>query len=750
MGQKFNIKELEIKSFRGIKDYTHEFNGQSLVICGPNGSGKSSIAQAFEYLFTGQIASLKGIQGLKHDEALVHRGDSKEDLLVKAKIGGQYIQRSFNEEFDPGKLEDIYEDFKNGSFILNRKKLLSFIESKPGERYNQITGLISYEKYDDIEKNLRQASKDINDELKILNKKNDEKIEKLTQFYNCDYENKYDHINISLKKNNLNEINESTDLKLYINENKISKPHKLLNQNVGEINAKYLKLLEDYENITLIELKSANSLVSLLEKSKEYLFAENPKNCPICQNEIYSGEIIEDLSPKIDQINEELKLFKTWKNDCEDLIKELSNLNYEIKDFNNENPENVIDYDLNDLIESLKDLSNFDKKLSEMDKGILDSINEDILSLKDKVQTNAEEINQNLDNILLLKEILENEKEIEKIQKQYEVSKRSYEIFKEVKKEELEKILEQIEDYTIEFYNHIHKNEAIKCPKMKIKGSTGLTLSLFFGDGEYEPRAYSSEGHIDTLGLCLFLAFVKEFNKYDFIILDDIISTVDLDHKEEVINLLFKYFGDYKFIITTHNKLWYEQLSRLAGYYKNGKFQFMEITQWDEKIGPSFSNKKDDKKRIENYIKDNDTFAAGNAIRRQLEYELDRICKVNSIPLPLQKHYTVNDYYEPTKKFIEDMFAGTDVEEYYHDVIENLELSLYKANLLSHNNEMNYDLNMDEIIRLRDAVYGLETAFKCKNHQGNQVLKFDKDKKIGYCNHKKCRDFFEFNNVKQK
>lgn len=282
---------------------------------------------------------------------------------------------------------------------------------------------------------------------------------------------------------------------------------------------------------------------------------------------------------------------------------------------------------------------------------------------------------------------------------------------------------------------------------MKIKGSNSLTLALFFEDDESEPRSFSSEGHIDTLGLCLFLAFVKEFNKYDFIILDDIISTVDLEHKEQVINLLFEYFGNYKFIITTHNKLWFEQLARLADYYQQGRFQFVEITDWDREIGPSLSRKKDEKERIKQYINDNDTFAAGNAIRRQLEYELDKICKVNEIPLPLKKHYTVGDYYTPTKKFAKEMFKDTDVEEYYKNVFKELDLSLYKANLTSHNNEMNYDLNINEIKKLRDAVYGLETAFKCKNHSGNYVLKFDMDKCLGLCSHKRCIDFFTFNRI---
>ena len=62
---------------------------------------------------------------------------------------------------------------------------------------------------------------------------------------------------------------------------------------------------------------------------------------------------------------------------------------------------------------------------------------------------------------------------------------------------------------------------------------------------------------------------------------------------------------------------------------------------------------------------------------------------------------------------------------------------------------MNYDLNMTEIKKLRDAAYNLEIAFKCKNHAGNKVLRFNKDKCIGYCSHKKCNDFFVFKRYKK-
>ena len=87
------LKDIEIKSFRGIKNYILDFDNKSLVLVGENGSGKSSIANAFEFLFTGKVESLTGSQHIKQKQSLVHLGDDKDDLLVSANIGNQTITR---------------------------------------------------------------------------------------------------------------------------------------------------------------------------------------------------------------------------------------------------------------------------------------------------------------------------------------------------------------------------------------------------------------------------------------------------------------------------------------------------------------------------------------------------------------------------------------------------------------------------------------------------------------------------------
>ena len=49
MSEEIKIGDVEIKSFRGIKNYTLKTKGNSIVFCGANGSGKSSFVNAFEF-----------------------------------------------------------------------------------------------------------------------------------------------------------------------------------------------------------------------------------------------------------------------------------------------------------------------------------------------------------------------------------------------------------------------------------------------------------------------------------------------------------------------------------------------------------------------------------------------------------------------------------------------------------------------------------------------------------------------------
>ena len=757
MSQKFNLRTLEIKSFRGIKNYTINFDSKSLVLVGENGSGKSSIVNAFEYLFTGKVESLSGKQAIKHNDSLVHLGDKKEDLFVEAKIGKNVITRTLKDGVSY-KDSDILEDFKHGSFLLNRQKLLKFIESTPTKRYESITSLIGFEYLDNIESILNKTQKSFKNKVKSKNTELDDKIKTIEKVYDCNISEIYDKINEILIRNDLTPIDSDSDLKDFIKNfskqdfekiNELNELLKLMDIDMIHLNDEYQNLLNDYEEATLNELKSASNLLEILNKTDTYILNENPDKCPICQNNINPTEITDYIQLKKEELSENTNTLQNWRNNYKEFSEKLKNLNYKLTSIKNRIDDNEFELHLDELIFDLDNLANFKLKVSEIDKKALINLNNNFLSIKDNIKREYEKLND-AENIAELNNVYEvifnlNEKknienELEILEKQFNLAEKTYSSFKNKKQEEVDRIIKDIQELVTKYYNFIHKDESFNSPHINAPKSTRITIDLTFNNITADPRSYSSEGHLDSLGLCIFLAFAKMFNKYDFLILDDIISTVDLSHKERIIKLLFNEFRDYKFIITTHNKLWFRQVKNFAQKYKiNGSFIFAEIRTLDEQTGPVLSINMFSKEVIENHLQNGDTFAAGNSIRRYLESVFEKICKENQIPVPLKDHLMVNDYYEAITSFFEEMFdeSSPEIIEYYTEVFENLDNGRYLGNLLSHNDEDNYDITIREVEEFRDAVFEFEKSMQC-DAKHNNYLRFDKKNKIARCSRKNC------------
>lgn len=757
MSQKFKLKTLEIKSFRGIKNYKINFDSKSLVLVGENGSGKSSIVNAFEYLFTGKVDSLSGKQAIKHDDSLVHLGDKKEDLFVEAKIGKNIITRTLKDGVSY-KNDDILKDFKHGSFLLNRQKLLKFIESTPTKRYESITSLIGFEYLDNIESTLNKTQKSFKNKIKSKQEELDEKINTIESIYDCKVSEVYDKINEILIRNDLTPIDGDSDLKEFIKNfskqdfekiNELNELLKLMDIDIIEINDQYQNLLSEYEEATLNELKSISNLLEILNNADCYISNETPDKCPVCQNNINPSEISEYIQSKTQELSENANTLQNWRVKYNALSDELKSLNYNLTSIKNRLDDDKFELELDELIYDLDSLANFRLKISEIDKKALINLNNNFLSLKDNIKREYEKLND-VENITELNNVYEaifnlNEKqnienELEKLKNQFNLAETTYLTFKNRKQSEINKIITSIQELVTKYYNFIHKNESFNSPHINVPHSTRITMDLTFNDITADPRSYSSEGHLDSLGLCIFLAFAKMFNRYDFLILDDIISTVDLSHKERIIKLLFNEFRDYTFIITTHNKLWFRQVKNFAQKYQiNGHFIFAEIRTLDEQTGPVLSINMFSKEVIENHLQNGDTFAAGNSIRRYLEHVFEKICKQNKIPVPLSDHLMVNDYYEAITTFFEEMFdeASPEIIEYYSEVFENLDNARYLGNILSHNDDDNYDITIREVEEFRDAVFEFEKSMQC-NGGHNNYLKFDKKNKIAKCSRKNC------------
>lgn len=257
-----------------------------------------------------------------------------------------------------------------------------------------------------------------------------------------------------------------------------------------------------------------------------------------------------------------------------------------------------------------------------------------------------------------LKDLGKYNSKIIKDEKYLLVSKELYSSFSETKKAKIQNVFDVIQNDMNQYYSFLHANDGHKNLRLKLSSGKRASLELkieSFGKKDEDPRAFSSEGHLDSLGLCIFLAFVKKFNRdCNLIILDDVVTTIDSGHRESICKLLQSEFSDHQIIITTHDEVWYRQL-RAHHKAKNidGNFTYKSIVNWTIDSGPIIRPYKSQWENIEEKLNNGDK-SAGNDGRIYLEWLLETICELMEVHIVfrISGEYEIGHLLPPAKKTI--------------------------------------------------------------------------------------------------
>lgn len=132
-------------------------------------------------------------------------------------------------------------------------------------------------------------------------------------------------------------------------------------------------------------------------------------------------------------------------------------------------------------------------------------------------------------------------------------------------------------------YEKVHPGEGLDKIALQLDPSqrASLKLGATFEGHDAPPQAYFSQSHLDTLGLCVFLALAARDRAAETVlILDDVLGSVDEPHVERVIGMIYEVGADFQHtIVTTHYRPWREKYR--WGWLKPGQpCQFVELTGW--------------------------------------------------------------------------------------------------------------------------------------------------------------------------
>jgi hypothetical protein len=191
----------------------------------------------------------------------------------------------------------------------------------------------------------------------------------------------------------------------------------------------------------------------------------------------------------------------------------------------------------------------------------------------------------------------------------------------------LEDLYAKVEARFSSFYRQINEGDEVTFKAELTPSSGKLDLAVdFYALGMFPPGAYHSEGHQDGMGICLYLALVERLLNADFTfaVLDDVVTSVDMNHRRQFCELLKTEFPDVQFIITTHDKIWAKQMVS-AGLV--ARRQGLEFHDWTVDAGPAAEHGKDYWDKIDEDLQADDVPGAATRLRRALEAELPEIAE---------------------------------------------------------------------------------------------------------------------------
>jgi hypothetical protein len=199
-------------------------------------------------------------------------------------------------------------------------------------------------------------------------------------------------------------------------------------------------------------------------------------------------------------------------------------------------------------------------------------------------------------------------------------AKAAYDTYCAVLEEELNKLYDEVQNDFSTFYRAINESDEAKFTAKLTPSAGSLDLDVnFYERGLFPPAAYHSEGHQDSMGVCLYLALMKRLfgARFTFSLLDDVVMSVDSGHRYEFCKLLKAQFPATQFIITTHDRLWSEQMKSAGLVTAKTSIAFHS---WTIYSGPLVESNSEIWEEIAAALGKGKVEAAAAALRHHLEY----------------------------------------------------------------------------------------------------------------------------------
>lgn len=672
------LKKLSIEHLRGsVLPFSIDFEkGKKLsVIYGENGTGKSTICDALEFLGKGNVGSLDN-RGLGRTSRYWHSiGKKPADVSVTLETATATCRATV------GKTEVVVSppEHRPRVEVLRRSQIASLLEAKPAERYAAISRFIDVSGIETSEAALRDLIRETKAGRDVAVARVHENQEAIRQFWEeaskpgtdsllwAETESKRDASAFDAEIVAIDQLCKAY-ARLSDYPEQIETAHNAVKVAQDSLNAAQQALEQSLAGIPA----DAAEIVSVLESAKTYLSKHsNPSACPLCE----SAEKIDGLEARV---LERITAFNVLQAAMSSKARK--------------------EHDYRRACQQLELLSNSAKqhidsfelccKSNSWPADIslpATSVPNDLTGLKTWLTGNeqlpidwkkAEDGRQDKKQFLsTLKRAVTTWSENTSAQKRLDVLlprlERALEILEEERRKFTDTTLAKIATEVGRLYEAVHPGEGLNKISLELDPNkrASLEIGADFHGQTAPPQAYFSQSHLDTLGLCVFLALATE-PESTILVLDDVLASVDEPHVDRLVEMLYAETLKFRHcVITTHYRPWKQKFR--WGWLKNNQCHFVELSKWSNSNGLTVVRGVPDVERLRQLLAetppDPQLICAKAGV--MLEAALDFLTQLYECPVPRKAdgRYTLGDLLPSLDKKLRqalkvDVLTGTGAE----------------------------------------------------------------------------------------
>jgi hypothetical protein len=213
-----------------------------------------------------------------------------------------------------------------------------------------------------------------------------------------------------------------------------------------------------------------------------------------------------------------------------------------------------------DHVENLKylDAINADGLRTSCTNDDLTSLQQKLLPLIEAASSASKDAPPDVQQLLTDKNVAQTARDVIKAKRQKDVLERAVTLIlflnaleqgiRDEIKVRCQSVINEISEDIKGMWEILHPNKAIRGIQLYVPkdAEKAIDIGLIFHDiTQDSPRLTLSEGNRNSLGLCIFLAMAKrEADKDNPLILDDVVISLDRNHRGMIVELLQKQFAD--------------------------------------------------------------------------------------------------------------------------------------------------------------------------------------------------------------